>query len=133
MSLDYRHANEIIITKTKNVLWLGDCTAAEDIEWVRKNNVRVGIFPELFSYNSCCWTWCQVWSLYSALQIFASWYKNLKHVSVFWWGWSKNWQRYVFCYVGLKWGSVLVHCGAGVSRVLFCSYIVCNSCFGLSN
>lgn len=56
MSLDYRHANEIIITKAKNVLWLGDCTAAEDIEWVRKNNIRVGIFLELSSYNSCCWT-----------------------------------------------------------------------------
>jgi hypothetical protein len=31
MSLDYRHANEIFVVKNKNVLWLGDCTAAEDI------------------------------------------------------------------------------------------------------
>jgi|JI7StandDraft_1071085.scaffolds.fasta_scaffold533569_1 hypothetical protein len=42
MSLDYRHANEIWLAKNKNILWLGDCTAAEDIEWIHKNNIRVG-------------------------------------------------------------------------------------------
>lgn len=33
MSLNYKHANEIIKSKSNssNLLWLGDCTAAEDI------------------------------------------------------------------------------------------------------
>lgn len=43
MTLDYRHANEIIVNKSKNILWLGDCVAAEDVEWIKKNNIRVGI------------------------------------------------------------------------------------------
>lgn len=42
MSLEYKHANEILISKGKNVLWLGDCTAAEDVEWIRHNNIRMG-------------------------------------------------------------------------------------------
>lgn len=41
-SLDYKHANEILVEKSKNVLWLGDCSAAEDLEWLRKHNVRTG-------------------------------------------------------------------------------------------
>lgn len=42
MTLDYRHANEILILKNKNVLWLGDFTAAEDINWIREKNIRTG-------------------------------------------------------------------------------------------
>lgn len=44
MTLDYKHANEIIANKKNgnNILWLGDCTAAEDIEWIRNHNIRVG-------------------------------------------------------------------------------------------
>lgn len=44
MSLDYKHANDILTNKNSNTLWLGDFQAAEDIEWLRKNNIRVGIF-----------------------------------------------------------------------------------------
>lgn len=41
-TLDYKHANEILVANNKSVLWLGDCSAAEDLDWLRKHNVRTG-------------------------------------------------------------------------------------------
>lgn len=38
-----------------------------------------------------------------------------------------------FFMVGLKWGSVLVHCGAGVSRVYSIVYVVCHAGYCLSD
>lgn len=41
MSLDYQHANKIL-SKSSNILWLGDCQAAEDIDFLRKNSIKTG-------------------------------------------------------------------------------------------
>ena len=42
MTLDYKHANEIIKGKNGHILWLGDCQAAENIDWLHDNNIRIG-------------------------------------------------------------------------------------------
>jgi len=41
---DYRHADPIFVTDIHHTLWLGDCQAAEDIAWLKENNIKTGTY-----------------------------------------------------------------------------------------
>ena len=42
-AMDYKHANQIHTNAKKNSLWLGDLASAENVKWLRENNIRTGI------------------------------------------------------------------------------------------
>lgn len=42
MWFDYQHANSILTNSSDNTLWLGDASAADDINWIRSSNIRTG-------------------------------------------------------------------------------------------
>lgn len=42
MSSDYQHANKIL-SRSGNTLWLGDCQAAQNLDFLLKNGIKTGI------------------------------------------------------------------------------------------
>lgn len=40
--MDYHHANEILRSPQGHALFIGDCSAAEDVGWLHEQNVRTG-------------------------------------------------------------------------------------------
>jgi hypothetical protein len=42
LDLSYHHADEIIKSAQNHTLYIGDASAAEDVEWLRENNIRTG-------------------------------------------------------------------------------------------
>jgi hypothetical protein len=55
MLLDYKHANEIISSRKQNKLWLGDFQAAEDLNFLKRNNIKVGKQSVYLSNHSSFW------------------------------------------------------------------------------
>lgn len=51
MSLSYSHANEIITSANKHVLWVGDIQAAENIAWLKEKNIKTGKLFTNCSYH----------------------------------------------------------------------------------
>lgn len=51
MSLGYSHANEILTSNDRHVLWIGDIQAAENIAWLKDKNIKVGIHFIIHSYH----------------------------------------------------------------------------------
>ena len=42
LDLSYHHADEILKYSQGHSLFIGDATAAEDVSWLKENNVKTG-------------------------------------------------------------------------------------------
>jgi len=126
----YRHSN-LILQEHGNKLWLGDYSSAEDIEQLRVKNIRTGIQP-IYEVITAAQGY---YVAYDGSVVHHSF--DLQDVK------AQNIMQYfdeatkkiaagrILGYVGLRVGSVLVHCAAGVSRVYHYSYVVGDACYRL--
>lgn len=122
MSLSYKHASQILTSKNGHALWIGDIQAAENVAWLKENNIRIG--NTVFSI------------VITAAQGFNLKYDgSIKHIH---YGLVDSKTQDISKYLdiaayqiqkgtfhftlGLTVSSVIVHCGAGVSRVAYIPY-----------
>lgn len=93
-----------------NNLWLGDLASADSKEDIKQKNIRTGTAP-LYLVITCMED-CRI-KYEDNIRHFFFPLKDLKSENI-----SQHFDKASrFIKEGLKSGSVLVHCGAGVSRV----------------
>ena len=115
--MDYHHYDEIFRSTQGHPLYLGDIQAAEDIEWLMSNNVRTGTILTMIVITAASGFNLKYDASIKHITYFLEDKKSENASAYFDMGSLQIDKRIIFGYVDLRTNGVLVHCGAGVSRV----------------